>query len=223
MIERLTPPEIAAQLGISRQRVYQILVEENVDYLTANRRHRLQRRISRNLARSLGPDAAYVDRNTRGEISELLAAADLLSLGWKPYVPLFRNRGHDLIVTKNRTVLSIEVRSALRRKDRSIAASEFTTGHRSDHFAFVLPDEPVIYKPPLPLETIETYDEKVTGGRRLMYTEKQIEEAAERFRGGERLKDIRHSVVSRAGKVIGEAQLGRRIAAFEEKKSAQHL
>ncbi len=56
------------------------------------------------------------------------------------------------------------------------------------------------------------------GGRRLMYTEKQIEEAAVRFRNGETLKAIRQDVKSRGGKMIGEAQLGRRIAAFEEKK-----
>lgn len=56
------------------------------------------------------------------------------------------------------------------------------------------------------------------GGRRVMYTEKQIEEAAARFRAGETLRVIRDSVVSRTGKVIGEAQLGRRIAAFEQKR-----
>jgi DNA invertase Pin-like site-specific DNA recombinase len=56
------------------------------------------------------------------------------------------------------------------------------------------------------------------GGRRVMYTDKQIEEAAERFRAGETLKVIRQDVKSRAGKTIGEAQLGRRIGAFEEKR-----
>ncbi len=56
------------------------------------------------------------------------------------------------------------------------------------------------------------------GGRRLMYTEKQIEEAVARFDAGERLQDIRHDVKSRTGKTITEAQLGRRIAAFKEKR-----
>ncbi len=55
------------------------------------------------------------------------------------------------------------------------------------------------------------------GGRRLMYTEKQIEEAAQRFYRGETLKVIRRDVTSRSGKMIGEAQLGRRIAAFVER------
>jgi DNA invertase Pin-like site-specific DNA recombinase len=59
------------------------------------------------------------------------------------------------------------------------------------------------------------------GGRRVMYTEKQIEEAAKRFREGETLKVIKRDVKSRTGKMIGEAQLGRRIAAFEEKRNAQ--
>lgn len=58
------------------------------------------------------------------------------------------------------------------------------------------------------------------GGRRLTYTEKQIEEAVVRFRAGETLKVISRDVKSRTGKPIGEAQLGRRIAAFEEKRKA---
>ena len=59
------------------------------------------------------------------------------------------------------------------------------------------------------------------GGRRVVYSEKLIEEAAHRFRAGERLIDIAPSVVSRKGKPIGVAQLGRRIAAFEERRSQE--
>ncbi len=56
------------------------------------------------------------------------------------------------------------------------------------------------------------------GGRRLMYAEKQIEEAAVRFRDGETLEKIRHDVKSRSGRTITPEQLGRRIRAFEKQR-----
>lgn len=59
------------------------------------------------------------------------------------------------------------------------------------------------------------------GGRRVVYSEKLIEEAAARFRAGEPLKEIAPSVVSKKGKPIGVAQLGRRIAAFEEQRTKE--
>jgi DNA invertase Pin-like site-specific DNA recombinase len=205
LIEHLSPTEIGTRLGISRQRVYQILSDEEMDYLPLRREQRQRRRVSRNLARHLGPAIAYVDRSTRGAISELLVAADLLALGWKPYVPLFRNHGHDLIATKSAMTITVEVRSAPRAKDASIAASIYTPGRRSDHFAFVMPDEPVIYKPELPAVSGEVQGivpvapisdlerEKIregtkaglarartesrVGGRRPTYTDEQIREA----------------------------------------------
>lgn len=176
LIGHLSPAEIGTRLGISRQRVYQILSDEEIDYLPLNRQQRLHRRISRNLARSLGPDAAHVDRHTRGAISELLVAADLLALGWKPYVPLFRNHGHDIIASKNSIMITIEVRSALRRQDASVSASNFTRGRLVDHFAFVLPDEPVIYKPELPTGD-ELPREARRRGRTREFSEEQIRSA----------------------------------------------
>lgn len=56
------------------------------------------------------------------------------------------------------------------------------------------------------------------GGRRLSYSEKQIEHAAERFRAGETLKEIRKSVKSRTGKLITLLRLSQRIAEFEKRK-----
>lgn len=152
LIKEYTPNEIGKRLGISRQRVYQILDDEGVEYLPLTQEHRRRRVISRNLSKYLGPSSASVDRPTRGAISELLVAADLLSLGWKPYVPLFRNHGHDLIASKRSALITLEVRSALRRRDASISASLFTRGRQVNHFAFVLPGEPVIYTPDLPGE-----------------------------------------------------------------------
>lgn len=59
------------------------------------------------------------------------------------------------------------------------------------------------------------------GGRRLSYSEKQIEEAAARFRAGETLKVISRDVKSRAGKTITELRLSQRIAQFEERKAKE--
>lgn len=59
------------------------------------------------------------------------------------------------------------------------------------------------------------------GGRRLSYTEKQIEEAAARFRAGESLKVIRESVKNRHGKMITVLRLSQRIAEFEERKAKE--
>lgn len=222
LIAELTPREIGEQLGISRQRVYQILDDEGIDYKPFNQQHRLDRRISRNLSRSLGPAFAHVDRNTRGGISELLVAADLMALGWKPYVPLFRNHGHDIIAAKSASLITIEVRSALRRKDGSIAASEYTPGRRANHFAFVLRDEPVIYKPALPLDADNGMLEQRSRGGQPQYANQDIEEAAKRFRAGETLKVIRRDVKSRTGKMITELRLSQRIAQFEERRATEH-
>lgn len=238
--EHLTPVEIASRLGISRQRVYQILSDEGTDYLTLNKGHRRLRRISRNLARSLGPEVAYVNRNTKGSISELLAAADLLALGWHPYVPLLRNNGYDIVATKNDKIITIEVRSGRRREDATIATCRKKAAFPAHHFAFVMSDEPVVYEPPLPQVGQAAHGERISygdthaaatktglasarergrvGGRRLMYSERQIEAAALRFRAGEALSVICRDVTSRAGKAITVTRLRARIAEFEKRK-----
>lgn len=218
--ERMTPPEIAADLGISRQRVYQILSEEKVDFQDLHRELRIKRRISRNLARHLGPDSAHVDKHTRGAMAELIVAADLLACGWKPYVPLFRNHGHDIIATKAAILVTIEVRSALRKADGSIAASLFTPSRRVDHFAFVLPDEAVIYKPSLPAPTASA---RTTGrrGAEPQYAEEDIEHAAELFRQGVSYRDLAANVVNRKGRAITPTQLKRRIDEYVKRKAEQ--
>jgi hypothetical protein len=59
-------------------------------------------------------------------------------------------------------------------------------------------------------------------GRRLWYSEKQIEEAAARFADGETLREIRKSVKNRAGKMITELRLSQRIALFEKRKGEEN-
>jgi hypothetical protein len=217
--ERMTPPEIAAELGISRQRVYQILSEESVDFQALHRDLRLKRRISRNLARHLGPESAHVDKHTRGAMAELIVAADLLACGWKPYVPLFRNHGHDIIATKAASLITVEVRSALRKADGSIAASLFTPTRRADHFAFVLPEEPVIYKPALPIPVVTAPNWR--RGVEPQYAEADIERAARLFREQQMsYKELANLVRNRKGKAITPTQLKRRIDEHERRKLA---
>ncbi len=217
LIEQHTPREIGDRLGISRQRVYQILEDEGVDYLPLQQQHRLRQTISRNLSRSLGPAVVHVDRNTRGAISELLVAADLMALGWKPYVPLVRNHGHDLIATKLSTIITIEVRSALRRNDASISASLYTPGRRADHFAFVMPDEPIVYKPALPQDENNGAAEHRTRGGQPQYAEEDIALASAAFRAGGSYKDVAKTVRRRDGRAITPTQLKRRIDEYERK------
>lgn len=215
--KHLTAREIGARLGISRQRVYQILSEETDDYLALNRKHIRDRKMSRNLARSLAPEVAWVNRQTRGAISELLVAIDLLAIGWKPYIPLFRNHGHDIIALKDGEIITIEVRSGRRLKDGTIQTNKEKAAHPADHFAFVLPDEPVVYEPPLfreppdlaQIERETALREKILigiaaakaekrggkrGGGRSHYTDEQIREAKAKRQSGALWRDAAASI-----------------------------
>lgn len=174
LIKSMLPAEVASELGISRQRVYQILVDEDIDYLTLNRQIRLKRR---DVGRILQSD--HLDKHARGSISELQVAADLLELGWRVYVPLIRNHGYDIIATKYATLITIEVRSARRRRGGSVVTNRAKAIYPAHHFAFVFPDEPILYDPPLPIveETAKRAQERGSTGRVRTYTEEQIRSA----------------------------------------------
>lgn len=138
LIEHLSPAEIGKRLGISRQRVYQLLADEAI---TLNRRPPRQKT----------SHADHLDRHTRGAVSELAVAVNLLELGWDPYVPLIK--GYDIIAVKNSKILTIEVRRTRRRRDGAIITSKYEASQPADHVAFVIIGEPIIYEPALPSQT----------------------------------------------------------------------
>ncbi len=91
-----------------------------------------------------------ISQTTAGTIAELLVAADLMARGWTPFFPLMRTTIFDLIAgDANGRVLTIEVRSAKRRPDGSLAYGR-KTGSPANHHALVITGEPVAYLPELP-------------------------------------------------------------------------
>lgn len=79
----------------------------------------------------------------------MIAVADLLARGFKPYLPVVNQRSHDIIaVSPAGAVVTFEVRSG--RRDCGKLVYNGGSKTRSDHYAVVLAGEPVMYKPDLP-------------------------------------------------------------------------
>ena len=89
-----------------------------------------------------------------GTVSELIAAADMIARGWDVYIPLVRNRGHDLIASGNGTVITVEVRSGDTWPSGKLKYNKLPRKLPSMHFAIVTIDRPVEYDPPLPELTL---------------------------------------------------------------------
>jgi predicted AAA+ superfamily ATPase len=141
---------IANRLGISRQRVYQILHHHGIEFwkhidVKSGEKQNYRPRIL------TGGVFTAVNQSVVGTISELLVAADLLARGWHVYIPITRTRGHDLIADKGARLITIEVRSAYR--SQSTGKLSYATNQRKDpsmFFALVVTGDPVVYEPELP-------------------------------------------------------------------------
>jgi len=132
--------DIAAALGISRQRVYQVCITDGI---------KLPRSVRRGPVPRIACDAAVsVSHTVAGAIAEAVVVADLLARGCKPYTPVVRQRSHDIIaVTSSGAVVTIEVRSA--KRDAGVLPTPRARKDKSQHYALVVAGEPVIYRPPL--------------------------------------------------------------------------
>ena len=130
--------DVAAALGVSRQRIYQVASRHGLRFARAPRAHlppdiRVTGGVPALTARSLGI------------IGELLTATDLLGRGYLVYRPIVDHRGVDLLaIDPDDRVLRVEVKSA-RRVDGRLA---YRRSERPvDVFALVVVGEPVMYEP----------------------------------------------------------------------------
>src|SRR5215831_13192242 len=102
---KLTASDIARELGVSPQRVSQILQEEG---LRVPRYAITRHSLSGVTNYERGPPMpriitavpfGRVTNAATGTVSELIAAADLLARGWNVFFPMVRVSKHDLIIT----------------------------------------------------------------------------------------------------------------------------
>lgn len=140
--------EIAQELGISRQRVYQIADQDGVSLPSASTAHPFRRGTIPKPRVITGGIEQPINHTTAGTISELLAAADLLARGWHVYMPVVRARGHDLIAVQDEKVVTVEVRSAKRNAEGNLVYNR-SARDRSQAYALVLTGEPVHFRPPV--------------------------------------------------------------------------
>lgn len=152
--------EIARHLGVSRERVRQIVDEEGLtvghDVLCADDKWRPATVGTRTLPRArviTGGLPVALNATAVGTASELLTAADLTARGWAVFFPLVRTACCDLVIVgKDGAVERVEVRSA---KRSAAGLLQFSSPDRSksDRRALVVTGEPVTYRPPFPNET----------------------------------------------------------------------
>lgn len=142
--------EIADEVGVSRQRIYQLLNELGLRTRTVYTRPR-SGRTSEPVARTGGVQGK-ISTLVAGTIGELLVAADLLARGYVAFGPIGPHTAcHDLIAVHRKTheVRTIEVRFGRRLRSGAASCGRKPTDC-SDHYAIVITGEPVVYDPPLP-------------------------------------------------------------------------
>lgn len=141
--------DIARQVGVSRERVRQIVNEHNLE---------VRKSQTGIMIGTAPPEARIVTRGTpvllshssSGTIGELMAAADLLARGFSVFFPLVRTGACDLItLSRDGSVERIEVRCGKRKKKGLIQVS-FGDSSKYDRRAIVPIGEPVLYRPPFP-------------------------------------------------------------------------
>jgi hypothetical protein len=138
--------EIATAVGISRERVRQLLAAEGLKSTrkTTGRPRTRPPRVWRN---RFG-HTRKVSTHNLGAVSELFVAGDLLARGWSVYRAMSAHCVCDLVACDGDHTYKIEVRSANR---AASGAWTYNAKPRVDEsydvFALVLPDGTIRYKP----------------------------------------------------------------------------
>lgn len=149
----ITASEAAAELGLSRQRIYAACRSAGIKLRRAypvNHRDRKQTPIPRVIT---GGVETYISHTVCGAISEMLTVADLMARGYKPYTPIVRQRSHDIIaVSPSGQIVTVEVRSGKSRADGNgyTFCQKTPKEMVSQHYAIVITGRPVEYQPGLP-------------------------------------------------------------------------
>lgn len=145
----MTRAEIARELGVSRQRVYELGKKIGVSFVDGRFYRAKQSAIAAPKPRVLtGGVPCKISHSAAGVISELLVAADLMARGYQVYMPVIASRGHDVIAVSGSEILTFEVRSAYRNKAGNLIFAR-KADSPSQHHALVVTGEPVSYDPPL--------------------------------------------------------------------------
>jgi hypothetical protein len=148
--QRMSAAQIADNLGVTRQRIYQIA--------RANRIRLHPQWPDDHTAPSLakivtGGIPVLLDSSTSGTVAELLVQADLLARGYIAYTPVTRSYAPVDIIAIDRkdpcNMFTIEVRSA-RRSSAGALVFNKSIPMRASRYALVVIAEPVVYLPELP-------------------------------------------------------------------------
>ena len=137
----ISASDSAREMGISRQRVYQLAREMGLKF--RRERHGGEPRLVTG-----GIPVSRVSPSVAGKISELLVAADLMARGWQVFFPVYSNKGHDIVAIKNDKIITVEVRSGSKSKTGLVSCYKRPEDH-SDHYGIVATGEPVHYEPAL--------------------------------------------------------------------------
>ena len=141
--------EIAKVVGVSRQRVYQVLKRSGVEPARPYGFHAGSgTRLAPRSRVITGGVEATLSTNIAGTICELLVAADLAARGWAVYLPLLRSKYHDLIALKDGRIATFEVRSGRRYPNGTLSYATDKT-RRSDYYAVAVRGEPIVFEPSL--------------------------------------------------------------------------
>lgn len=147
----LNQTEIAERIGISRQRVAQIVADEELDVPRGPRGVASRKRAAAATpALAERPDDAIPQylAGAGGTIAVLIAAADLMARGFSVFYPLTQSAPCDLVaIDRNGKVERIDVTKA-RRAGGEIRYDD-PDRSKADRRALILTDEPVRYEPAL--------------------------------------------------------------------------
>lgn len=151
-----TYTEIAAEVGITRQRAHQIvkMIENpkpSAPRFIGKRRGPHKKQVVRGAIPLHENDRAHISTSSSGTISELITAANLMARGWFVFHPILRTSRCDLIALSRsgKTMLRIEVRTG-RKTAPGDAAYAASASDIIDHHAVVVAGEEVHFYPRLP-------------------------------------------------------------------------
>ena len=143
--------EASRGLGISRERVRQIADRDGIKFRDG--RIGAKRPINPSVPRKppnpriqTGGPHVLLTPSMAGKVVEMIVVADLLARGWQVFLPIFSNRGHDLVAYAAGNLITVEVRSA-HRNDVGRLCYTKRPSDKSMHYALVVSGEVVHYEP----------------------------------------------------------------------------
>lgn len=106
-------PQIAARMGVSKQRVWQLSGETGVPHESGKGRYRVKKGEIRNPARH--EYGVALQPSWSGTVTEMVVATDLVKRGYFIYIPLARTGPFDMLACGCERTMRVEVKSILSR------------------------------------------------------------------------------------------------------------